>query len=102
MTASDDDTATADDAVHEIDFCLSNGLVGEAPAIRSANPTNFHQAISDTDAMPPQDLRGKLFVPEGRGPFPVVCGFPWSPASAALPVEVASEQAIGQIVHAQP
>ena len=78
MTASDDETAPADDAVHEIDFCLSTGLVGEAPAIRSANPTNFHQAISDTDAMPPQDLWGKLFVPEGRGPFPVVIIVPGS------------------------
>ena len=60
------------------DFCLSNGLRGEALAIMSANPTNFHQAISDTDAMPRQELWGKLFLPEGRGPFPVVIIVPGS------------------------
>ena len=78
MTASGDETATADDAVYEVDFCLSSGLPGEALAITSANPTNFHQAISDTEAMPRQDLWGKLFVPEGRGPFPVVIIVPGS------------------------
>ena len=60
------------------DFCLSNGLRGEALTIMSANPTNFHQAISGTDAMPRQELRGKLFLPEGRGPFPVVIIVPGS------------------------
>ena len=79
--ASDDETAanaTADAAVYDVDFCLSSGLPGEALAIGSANPTNFHQAISDTDAMPRQDLWGKLFLPEGRGPFPVVIIVPGS------------------------
>ena len=38
-----------DDAVYDDDFCLANGLAGEALTIPSANPTNFHQAISDTD-----------------------------------------------------
>ena len=67
-----------DDAVYDDDFCLANGLGGEALAIPSANPKNFHQAISDTDAMPRQDLWGKLFLPEGPGPFPVVIIAPGS------------------------
>ena len=67
-----------DDAVYDDDFCLANGLAGEALTIPSANPKNFHQAISDTDAMPRQDLWGKLFLPEGPGPFPVVIIAPGS------------------------
>ena len=57
---------------------MANGLGGEALAILSANPKNFHQAISDTDAMPRQDLWAKLFLPEGPGPFPVVIIAPGS------------------------
>ena len=67
-----------DDAVYDDDFCLANGLAGEALTIPSANPTNLHQAISDTDAMPRQDLWGKLFLPEGPGPFPVAIIAPGS------------------------
>ena len=67
-----------DDAVYDDDFRLANGLAGEALTIPSANPKNFHQAISDTDAMPRQDLWGKLFLPEGPGPFPVVIIAPGS------------------------
>ncbi len=43
-----------------------------ALTIPSANPTNFHQAISDPDAMECQDIWAKLFLPDGPGPFPVV------------------------------
>ena len=67
-----------DEAFYDDDFCLVNGLGGEALAIPSANPKNFHQAISDTDAMPCQDLWAKLFLPEGPGPFPVVIIVPGS------------------------
>ena len=67
-----------DDAVYDDGFCLGNGLGGEALTIPSANPKNFHQAISDTDAMPGQDLWGKLFLPDGPGPFPVVIIAPGS------------------------
>ncbi len=69
---------TDDDAVYDDDFCLANGLGGEALTIPSANPKNFHQAISDPGAMPRQDLWGKLFLPEGPGPFPVVIIAPGS------------------------
>ena len=69
---------TDDDAVYDDDFCLANGLGGEALTIPSANPRNFHQAISETDAMPGQDLWAKLFLPDGPGPFPVVIIAPGS------------------------
>ena len=69
---------TDDDAVHDDDFCLANGLRGEALTIPSANPKNFHQAISDTEAMPRQDLWAKLFLPTGPGPHPVVIIAPGS------------------------
>ena len=72
------DAMTDDDAFFDDDFCLANGLGGEALTIPSANPKNFHQAISDTGAMPRQDLWGKLFLPEGPGPFPVVIIAPGS------------------------
>ena len=65
-------------AVYEDDFCLDNGLVGEALTISSANPKNFYQAISDTAAMPRLDLWAKLFEPHGHGPFPVVIVVPGS------------------------
>ena len=69
---------TGDDAIHRDDFRLANGLAGEALTILSANPRNFHQAISDSGAMPRQDLWAKLFVPEGTGPHPVVIVAPGS------------------------
>ena len=69
---------TDDAAIHNDDFRLANGLGGEALTIPSANPRNFHQAISDTGAMPAQDLRAKLFLPEGPGPHPVVIIAPGS------------------------
>ena len=72
------DAMTDGDAFFDDDFCLANGLGGEPLTIPSANPKNFHQAISDTDAMPRQDLWGKLFLPEGTGPFPVVVIAPGS------------------------
>lgn len=49
-----------------------------ALTIPSANPTNYHQAISDPDAMECQDLWAKLFLPDGPGPFPVVIVVPGS------------------------
>ena len=69
---------TDDAAVHGDDFRLANGLAGEALTIPSANPRNFHQAISDTGAMPGQDLWAKLFLPDAPGPHPVVIIAPGS------------------------
>ena len=70
--------STDDDAIRRDDYRLANGLAGEALTIPSANPRNFHQAISHTGAMPRQDLWAKLFVPEGAGPHPVVVVAPGS------------------------
>ncbi len=67
-----------DDAIRDHGFRLANGLAGEALTIPSANPRNFHQAISDTGAMPRQDLWAKLFLPGGPGPHPVVIIAPGS------------------------
>ena len=67
-----------DVAIYDDEFCLANGLAGEALTIPSANPRNFHQAISDTGAMPRQDLWAKLFVPDGPGPHPAVIVAPGS------------------------
>lgn len=69
---------TDDDAIYDDGFRLANGLTGEALTIPSANPTNFHQAISDPGAMERQDLWAKLFVPSGPGPHPVVIVAPGS------------------------
>ena len=69
---------TDDDAIRGDSFRLDNGLAGEALTIPSANPRNFYQAISETEAMPPQDLWAKLFLPKGAGPFPAVIVAPGS------------------------
>ncbi|WP_419930905.1 dienelactone hydrolase family protein [Candidatus Poriferisodalis sp.] len=66
------------DAVYEDDHRLVNGRAGEALTVPSANPTNFHQAISEPDAMPRQDIWAKLFLPDGPGPFGVVIVVPGS------------------------
>ena len=77
--ASDVPAEPADvDAVYDDGYRLVNGRAGEALTIRSANPTNFHQAISDTGAMPRQDIWAKLFLPDGPGPFGVVIVVPGS------------------------
>ena len=49
-----------------------------ALTIPSANPTNYHQAISDPDAMECQDIWAELFLPDGPGPFPAVIVVPGS------------------------
>ena len=69
---------TEDGAVYEDNFCLENGLAGEALTISSANPENFYQAIFDTAAMPRIGLWAKLFVPDGSGPVPLVIVVPGS------------------------
>ena len=70
--------STDPDDVHSDDYRLVNGRAGEALTIRSANPANFHQAISDTGTMPRQDIWAKLFLPDGPPPFGVVIVVPGS------------------------
>ena len=77
-TAASGNRASGDEAIFDEGFRLANGLAGEALTVASANPVNFHQAIADTAAMARQDIRAKLFVPDGPGPFPVVVVVPGS------------------------
>ena len=57
---------------------LGNGIAGETLRIPTADPTGFHQAISEPDAMPPTEILGSLFLPPGEGPWPVVIVVPGS------------------------
>ena len=57
---------------------LANGIEGEPIRIPTANPTGFHQAISDPDRMPATEIRGMLFGPTCDGPWPVVIIVPGS------------------------
>lgn len=68
-----------DMSVHHDEFRLDNGAAGMALSIPTASPKNYHQAISDPDAMSTLNIQGKLFLPAtGRGPFPVVIMVPGS------------------------
>jgi len=57
---------------------LKNGVRGEVLRIPTANPTGFHQAISEPEAMPPTQIFGNLFLPQGDGPWPTVIVVPGS------------------------
>ena len=57
---------------------LENGIRGEVLRIPTANPTGFHQAISNPEAMPSAQIFGNLFLPQGDGPWPVVIVVPGS------------------------
>ena len=57
---------------------LENDIRGEVLRIPTANPTGFHQAISEPEAMPEAHIFGNLFLPEGEGPWPVVIVVPGS------------------------
>ena len=57
---------------------LGNGIEGEPVTVPTANPTGFHQAISEPERMPPTDIRGMLFLPPGDAPRPVVVVVPGS------------------------
>ncbi|MXZ36947.1 MAG: prolyl oligopeptidase family serine peptidase [Holophagales bacterium] len=57
---------------------LGNGIAGETLPIPTADPTGFHQAISEPDAMPVTEILGSLFLPPGTGPWPVVIVVPGS------------------------
>ena len=57
---------------------LDNGIRGDVLRIPTANPTGFHQAISEPEAMPPAHIFGNLFLPEGEGPWPTVIVVPGS------------------------
>ena len=54
------------------------GAVGETVRIPTANPVNFFEAISNPGAMERTEILGKLFLPAGQGPWPVVVIVPGS------------------------
>ena len=57
---------------------LENGIAGEVLRIPTADPTGFHQAISEPSAMPGTEILGSLFLPSAEGPLPVVIVVPGS------------------------
>lgn len=58
---------------------LADQLPGsELLVIDSANPVNFHQAITDSPSMERQPVQGLLTLPDGDGPHPVVIIVPGS------------------------
>lgn len=54
------------------------GVEGQPLVIPSANPRNYHHAITDPTSAEPVDLDAKLFVPAGDGPRPAVMVVPGS------------------------
>jgi len=63
---------------HEEVSVLANGIEGELITVPTANPDSFYQLISETARMPLTEIYGKLFMPEGGGPFPLVIVVPGS------------------------
>lgn len=61
------------------DITFANGSVGEHLEIRTANPRNYHQLVTDVAAAPPVMIDGMLFRPPGaRGDVPCVVVVPGS------------------------
>lgn len=54
------------------------GVIGENLVIPSANPLNYHQAITDPDGCERIDIDAKLFVPQADDPLPTVMIVPGS------------------------
>ena len=57
---------------------LSSGIQAETISINTGNPRSYHQAITEPSEIPPVEIFGKLFIPRGPGPFPVVIVVPGS------------------------
>lgn len=54
------------------------GVDGEHVEVPSADPVNYHQAITDPGACPARSVDGKLFAPRAGGPLPLVLVVPGS------------------------
>ena len=72
------DSASATVSLTDGPVVLGNGIAGETLPIPTANPTGFHQAITEPNAMPATEIIGSLFLPPGEGPRPVVIVVPGS------------------------
>ena len=57
---------------------LENGRTGLRLTIETAQPKNFHEAITQTASMDRLNMIGRLFLPAGEGPFPAVIITPGS------------------------
>ena len=57
---------------------LSSGIQAETISISTGNSRSYHQAITEPREIPPVEIFGKLFIPRGPGPFPVVIVVPGS------------------------
>ncbi|NNE73992.1 MAG: prolyl oligopeptidase family serine peptidase [Acidimicrobiales bacterium] len=60
------------------DHTVYAGVAAENLVVPSANPRNYHQAITDPAGCEPIDIDAKLFVPAGDGPRPTVMVVPGS------------------------
>ncbi len=63
---------------YESVITFSNGLTGQPVKIPSANPVNYHQAMSAPHAMPAVSIDGQLFMPHTDRPSPVIILVPGS------------------------
>jgi len=67
---------------------LANGATGRNIEIATANPRNYHQAISRPQDMPPCTIDGKLFLPPAaKGDVPLVIVVPGSLSVAPIHLE---------------
>lgn len=58
---------------------FANGVTGRNLTIPTASPRNYHQAISNPEAMPHMDVDGKLFLPpDAKAPLACVIVAPGS------------------------
>ncbi|NIP14199.1 MAG: hypothetical protein GWM88_05490 [Pseudomonadales bacterium] len=76
------------------EIVTASGRVGETLRIPTANPLNYFEAISNPGAMDLTEILGKLFLPDGQGPWPVVVVVPGSLGIA--PSHVAKADILGE------
>lgn len=57
---------------------FDNGIEGEPLTIESGSPASYFEAISSPKSVTQTEIDAKLFVPQGKGPFPVVIVVPGS------------------------
>lgn len=75
MALADDDGTP----LRERSITFKSGVTGADVAIPSASPINYHQLITDSDAMPRTVIDGKLFLPVNvEPPYAVVMVVPGS------------------------
>ena len=60
------------------DEVVYHGIVGENLTIPSANPVNYHQAITSPGACEPMEIDAKMFLPDSADPLPAVMMVPGS------------------------